>query len=314
MKKIRSFFVNVIVFCGVFWFVFFFLYELFKCIQVFVVFTYEWIRWVPIIASAIVALGVCICIDLNARKLKETRLSFWMNNNWPKILLAYIILILFISSVTKNVIWTSDEIQDVLTLEWTIFGLSLTIFLVWNVIIVEYLKKKKPQETEKKDYLRQYELLIDKQAFSQEVDSTFSKIVLLSINLLILLVTSALVYIDRSSETVFTQFLARCAFYFSTNTIVSFFFDMLKPLRAEKDALKKTSQVSMHDLNKAKASVLVNTLFSEGVKKINESNEYSEEEKKNLSVLYVELMRDALLKIAKKDSKDTSTTHTETEE
>lgn len=234
-----------------------------------------------------------------------------MNNNWPKILLGYIILILFISSVTKNVIWTVDEIQDVLTLEWTIFGLSLTIFLVWNVIIVDYLKKKKPQEAEKPDYIQQYELLKEKQSFSQEVESTFSKTILLSINLFILLISSTLVYIEQSAETLFTQILVRCAFFFSTNTIISFFFDMLKPLKADKDNLKKTSQVSMKELDTAMTGAIIHTLFNEGVKQINASSEYSDEAKKHLSTLYVNTMRDVLLEIAKKDSKGDDSNHTE---
>ena len=233
--------------------------------------------------------------------LKETKLGFWIDNNWPKVFLGYTILLLFLASVTRNKTWTTDNVNDILTIEWTIFGLSLTIFLVWNVIIVDYLKKKKPQEAKKPDYIQQYELLKEKQTFSQEVESTFSKIILLSINLIILLISSTLVYIEQSAETLFTQISVRCAFYFSTNTIISFFFDMLKPLKADKDNLKKTSQVSMRELDTAMTGAVIHTLFNEGVRQINASSEYSDEEKKQFSTLYVNTMRDVLLEIAKKE-------------
>ena len=312
-KKSSALLVYFLVFVLTFVLSFLFLNEVYKCLQKFGI-KYDLLGAASMLRIIVAISGVfslfnALIVAKKIRTLKVSKVGFWLDTNYPKIILGYIILLLFMGSITEKTIWTASEINDVLSIEWTIFGLSLTIFLVWNVLIVDFLQKKQPISTENPDYFQKYALLLEKQSFSQEVETTFSTTVLLSINLVLLLLASMFVYIVHKPEMLLSQNVVCCAFYFSINTIISLFFDLLKPLKADKDKLKKQNQVSKEELDTAQMGAFVHTLFSEGVKQINESNKYSEDEKKQLSALYVEVMRDALLEIANKDSKDKNTKH-----
>ena len=114
---------------------------------------------------------------------KENKFTFFIKNNFDRIILAIIIIMIFLISIRYELLWTSEEIKDVLTITWTIFGLSITIFLVWNVIIVEYLQKNKPKKIESNDYYEKYENLLNKREFFNNTKSIFSTVILLSINI-----------------------------------------------------------------------------------------------------------------------------------
>lgn len=312
-KKSSAFLVYSLIYVLTFILSFLFLYEAYRCLQKFgvICFSHGMVYMLRIIASISGALSLfnVLIAAKRIRTYKVSKVGFWLDTNYPKILLGYIILLLFMESITEKTIWTASEINDVLTLEWTIFGLSLTIFLVWNVLIVDFLKKKQPTSADNPDFFQKYILLLEKQSFSQEVETTFSTTVLLSINLLLLLLSSMLVYLVHKPENLLSQNIVCCAFYFSTNTILSLFFDLLKPLKVDKENLKKKNQVTKDELDSAQTGAFVHTLFAEGIRQINESDKYSEDEKKQLSTLYVEVMKDALLEIANKDSKGKSTKH-----
>ena len=255
-------------------------------------------------ASLLFALASIIRIERKMRIVGETKLDFWLDNNRPKIILWYMICLLLFGSVSKDAIWTTGEIKDILTLEWTIWGLSITIFLVWNILIIDYLRKKRPVELEESEYFHHYQELKEKQSFAQEVDSTWSSVVLLSINLILLLFSSSLVYIQHVPESVFTQNILKCSFFFSTNTIVSLFFDMLKPLLADKKTLKADNQVTKKELDAALAGDFVHMFLAEMVKQIHNMSELSEEEQKQLSIQFLESFKADLLGRAKTTKSD----------
>ena len=145
---------------------------------------------------------------------KESRIIFWLKKNRSKIIVSAASISILLASITNEVIWTSDEINNILTIEWTIFGLSLTIFLVWDVIIVEYLKRKQPVATGTESFIEKYDLLEKRQSFLREVESTFLITVLLAVNLLLLLVSTGLVYICLFQEEVVTQTIVLCTYDF----------------------------------------------------------------------------------------------------
>lgn len=282
MKKklsLKLFFLTAVLY---FILAFFFVISLLHCINVF----WEISSWNTIMISLRISLLISIVgsiIDSIVRHkqlLLEGKFGFWINQNCPKLLLGYIVLLFILLSITNHVIWTADEINDVLTIEWTIFGLSLTIFLVWNVIIVEYLRKKQPTASDSRDILKEYNLLRSKQFFAQEVDTTFSAVILLSINLVLLLFSSSAVYISHIPEEVFTQNLVSCTFFFSTGTISLLFFDILKPLKKDKESLKAENRVSRSQLDNALIGAIIQKLIDTEVQKINDSDELTDEEKK----------------------------------
>lgn len=255
-------------------------YSIIHCVQRFVDIEHLFVFRVVFCASVLLSLIFDAFYYSQINKLTKGRIGTWVENNYSKLLLSYLITVFFFISITNHTIWTGDEAHDVLSLEWTIFGFSLTIFFVWNVLIVKYLQKKRPVASEKKDYLSEYEYLLKKRAFSSEIDTTFLTVVLLSINLLLLLFSSALVYISHIPDAIFTQNAIILTFYFLANTITSLFFDILKPLKQEKDALKESCKVSDKELNAALGKAFVEAFITAGIEAIQSSDELTEEQKK----------------------------------
>ena len=257
-------------------------FSVLHCISNFVEISSTVILQISLFVSLFLSIVVSIVetIIRHKQKLKENKLKFWINQNYPKLLIGYIILLFLLLSITNQAKWTTEEINDVLTIEWTIFGLSLAIFLVWNVLIVEYLRKKQPADSGKLDLIEKYKLMIDRRSFSNEIDMTFSTVIMLSINLVLLIVSSSIVYISHFPEEVFTQNLVCCAFFFSTNTITTLFFDILKPLKKDRNDLKTANQVTKQELDSATTGVIIQMLIEKDIQMINESAELTEEEKK----------------------------------
>ena len=106
-----------------------------------------WLGLTIIIVISFVGTTLIVC---RTKRIRETKLSCWLGKNYPKLLLGYILFVLALASVKNQLVWTTDMVYDVLSLQWTIFGLSLTIFLVWNVIMVEFLKNKQPKESDRR--------------------------------------------------------------------------------------------------------------------------------------------------------------------
>ena len=276
-------------------------YLLINCIRSFVDIDFLKSLWTAAAICIIFSLFFAILFFRDIRMMKESKFGYWMKRNYHRFFLSYIILNLFLVSFMKSAIWSYDEINDLLTLEWTIFGLAITIFLVWNVLIVEYLKKKQPDGSKLTNPLQKYELLLEKQSIYSEVEITFSTIVLLSINLILLLFSSYLTYIIHIPESIITQNVINCAFFFTIYTISILFFDILKPLRKDKQSLLKNNQVTMKELDTTKAEMVVHALYKGTVDAIQEMSDLSDDEKKQLSNAYVEAIRDLLLELTNKD-------------
>ena len=260
-------------------FTFFFVYSLIHCISNFFDINNQLCLFISLVAGLIVAIIYSVWSNQNAKTLHESKISFWFKANSPKLILSYFIILFSLISITDKAIWSEEEIVDVLSLEWTIFGLSVTIFLVWNVIYIEYLKKIQPKKPDTDDYLEKYEFLGQKQSFYRQVENSFTSIILLSINLFLLLFSSSFVHVSRMKEAVFTQNLVLCTFYFSTNTIALLFFDLLKPLKKDRDAFRKANQVTKEERDSALERALLQKLADDHIIAICNSPDLTQEQK-----------------------------------
>ncbi|MBQ7091583.1 MAG: hypothetical protein IJN83_02910 [Clostridia bacterium] len=74
-----------------------------------------------------------------------TGLGIWMSRNISKIILAYVVISIGLVSIRPEVVISFETMQDMIGLAWSILGISMTIFVVWNVLIMQYLTKKRPQ-------------------------------------------------------------------------------------------------------------------------------------------------------------------------
>lgn len=76
-------------------------------------------------ASVIVTAYVTVCIH----KQKNSKLLFWLGKNYPKLTIVWVMMIYTTVSLENTVSWTVEQVYNALSLQWTIFGLSMAIFL-----------------------------------------------------------------------------------------------------------------------------------------------------------------------------------------
>lgn len=251
-----------------------------------------WCCIVVVIVSAVIT----ALIMRQTKRFRETRFLFWVGKNGAKLLLSYFLTIFALISIKSELIWDENTASNLLSLQWSIFGLSLTIFLVWNVIIVEFLKNKQPKEPGPSELFQKYKLALEKRLFSQEIETTFLSVVLLTVNLFLLLLSTSLIYISADAESIITQNILHCSFFFTTNSIACLFLDILKPLKKDKADMLKDNNVTKEDIDKAQAALFAQAIIdgiTQGVMAL-DSEKYTEEEKKKMIVEYLEFFRDGL--------------------
>ena len=185
MKKVKTVGTIVLLFFILFVLAFLLFSAILICISNFVELTDKiWLRRAAEVSAVVALIGTVLTTVHSKTRIGETSFSFWFHKNTAKIIIGYILFLIALISIRNESAWTTEAVYDILSLQWMIFGLSLTIFLVWNVIIVEFLKRKQPKESDSDDLLQKYKIALEKHDFSQEVEVTYSTIILLTINLL----------------------------------------------------------------------------------------------------------------------------------
>lgn len=248
------------------------------------------------IGSAVISVIASVAIVLSTKRIGETNFSFWLKRNYSKLLLGYFLIIIALVSMKGQPIWTEEVVRDVLSIQWTIFGLSLTIFLVWNVIIVDFLKKKQPKECDSDDLIQKYKVVMKKDSLSQEIETTFSTTILLTINLFLLLLSTTFIYITPEADLVFTQNILHCSYFFTTNSIVCLFIDILKPLKNDKAEMLKNNSVTKEDINNAEAAFLTQAIIDGLTEKVMslDSEKYTQEEKRKMIDECLEVFKESV--------------------
>lgn len=285
MSKLKKIVYNLIILFLVFLLLFIFFIGLLTCLKKFIPIDDLLIVLLPFGLSLSLSIIHLIAIRLSSRKIYQSQLSFWLKNNSQKIFLAFLVIIILLFSITNKPLWDNNEIRDVLSTEWTIFGLSISIFLVWDVIYTGYIKKKQPKIETDMDSVQKLETLYQKQAVFKELESARSSIIILSINLVLLLLSSGLVHVIHMPDNIITQNIVVCAFYFSTNTIIMLFLDILKPILEENKALKKDNLVIKEEFETIEIKVYIQSLKERVIKIIDDSNTNEREKEKAEAII-----------------------------
>lgn len=166
---------------------------------------------------------------------KNIKIKKWLFRKEEKFYLAYIILVLFFVSIKKDPIWDGTEVKDVISLQWTIFGISITVFLFWHVWFTGHLKSIEPKKSENGGLLNTYDYLQSKKAVNRYLESTYSAVIYLLLNMLILMISSALVYVMDKGENTYAQITILFSMYLCTNTLGALFMDVLSPITEAKE-------------------------------------------------------------------------------
>lgn len=179
---------------------------------------------------------------------RYTRIENWLSRNISTLLLVYILTNVFCISIKSTLVWSYAKIKELLALEWTILGISIAIFLIWNVIAIDYLDKKKPQCPADSSQLSTAMYIKKKSDFALEAKLLLSNINLLLVNVLFLLITTILIYIGSSDATVLGQNAVLIALLLCTNTISGLFLDIYKFYFAKKKKLLDENKVTNADI------------------------------------------------------------------
>ena len=179
---------------------------------------------------------------------KSTRFSIWLLQNYPKLILFYIILNIIFISIRVGGAWSLDSLKDAISLEWTIFGISVAVFLVWNTIVFVHLEKEKPKQPEVMNSIHKLEYITQKELFYPQANSMFNSISLLILNVLALVVATASVYIVKGEVNLFHQIIVIVSFYLCTNTLIALLVDILTPLIKQKRAILKETKFTAEEI------------------------------------------------------------------
>ena len=193
---------------------------------------------------------VCVLIaEILIRAEKKTKLGNWLSCNSAKLTLAYLLLIVFFLSIKAELVLAIQDIKEILSLSWTIFGISMAIFLIWNVIATDYLEKRKPNKPTSNFPLKKWLYINDKGNFYNDATMLLSNINLLTINLFFLVVATGYVYIYHREASIFSQSITFFVLLLCTNSIVGLFLDILKPFNEKKKQLLQETKVTALDVD-----------------------------------------------------------------
>lgn len=270
------------------------LFSIVRCVNEFVAIDFPFFSCIVILLSVIISTVNTVLYKRNF-KHGDSNFVFWKKKHSSKIVIGYFMLLFVFLSIKNSVRWANDEVNNIMSIEWTIMGLSITIFLVWEIFL-KYLKSKQPVVENNSDFVQMYQYLQDKFNFAQKVETGFLSIVLLSANLLLIVITTTAVYIMNSSQRIITQNLIACNFYFSTNTIIMLFLNILQPIIEEKRILKQNNQVTKKELDEANANAKVQMIVEGVTQYVDQLNALNDEEKAIMKVLSLKVIKEIILK------------------
>lgn len=193
---------------------------------------------------------IWLVILIKAKIGKVTSISDFILNNVMNILVFFTFLCLFANSVEKKLIWNTNKMFEVLQIEWTIFTISIALFIFWPTIMSKYLLQNKPEFVTKDNPISHFESLCKKRAFYIDLKWTTSSILYIIVNLVsIILSTLNAIFYEYN---ILTQTVLIFSFYMCTNTIFTFMIDIVKAILILRKNYLKEYKVTVDEYNKAK--------------------------------------------------------------
>ncbi|MBE6783124.1 MAG: hypothetical protein E7536_03850 [Ruminococcaceae bacterium] len=172
---------------------------------------------------------------------RKSNLLMWLSYGAPKYVLWYALTVISLSSLRAELIWNVTEMKDVLMLSWTIFGIAITLFLVWYLLnggfLEKQIKRLKEQSEQKEKFSFNYAVFNLLTIYNQRTSSIF----LLLINLLMLIITTSRFYIVNAGSTItlLNQNLMIICFFLCCNTVADMFIGISQVLIAENKSVTR---------------------------------------------------------------------------
>ena len=204
--------------------------------------------YASLIIAGVFSIVTLIVVIFLMKSERKTKIGHWLSINGAKLTLAYILLLLFFCSVKSEIFLTIKDLKELLSLEWGILGISITAFLIWNVVTIEYLQKKKPQKPKNPLPTQTWLYLQEKETFYSNATSLLSNVYLLLINLIVLCIATANIYVTSRTVSILSESIVILGLYLSTNTIIGLIFDILKPFNEKKKAILGETKTTNADV------------------------------------------------------------------
>lgn len=171
----------------------------------------------PTIISAVITFLLC---------RNKKKYSFLANTKWIKFSFSLILIFAFIGSLKSEIEIDILQAKELLGFEWTLFSLTIALFLAWYLIVEKYLKNEpKEEETGHK----RIENIIKKQSFYMDSVSYFLNGILLFINFLCISFVTGQLWINQRIS-LFMQTFLYFTLYLTINTMQMIFYDIIIPI------------------------------------------------------------------------------------
>lgn len=234
-----------------------------------------------IVAFAVALITKIVCLVRRKMGGKASP-KMWIPHNMAKIIVAFILFVLFCSSLKREVFLTSTEMENMLSIEWTIFGISIAIFLIWNGVVIDGIKRNKPQKPGNHSDADTLKYIMEKEAFFATVSIKYTTVNLLVINTMSLIVSTGCIYVLDSEWMLLRQIVLIFTFYLTTNSLILLITDILEPIFAEKKELLRNSKVSYEEVEQKNRIIEKSNRMAEAIEAIWKIDNLSKDEKENM--------------------------------
>ncbi len=197
----------------------------------------------PCICSIITLLIVLGVFIYKEHACKISRLENWFSNIFSAFVVFCVFSGITFLSIKNNVLWDIEHIENFVSLQWTIFAITITIFIVWNGFVFDKIKESFPKNVQKQSIIEKTRYIAGKISFYQKVSLKLNSVIFLVINLIVLLCSTSLAYVSFNDANLINQNFTIASFYFCIASLVFILWDILEPLLSEIKVLLKKSKV-----------------------------------------------------------------------
>lgn len=233
--------------------------------------------------------------QIRKKLFRRSRLENFISTNTGTFILAYILIVLFIQSIKPEVMYDYEHAKDIITISWGIFAISITIFMVWNVCIMQFLREKVPQKEKDMLPFHFYTYISKKKQFHQRASVIFNSTSFLLINLMALSMATPLIYIVSNKVTLLGQNIVNASFYLSINTLGKLFIDILEPITEQKRDILDSSKVTTEELE---FQSTLNSRITTALKIVEDIEKLTDIDKEKRAQLQCKVLKEACILIA----------------
>jgi len=231
-----------------------------------------------LIISLIILISIFIYEIVKFKKNTTTKFDIWLIKYQVKLIIILVLLDASFISIRNELYLSIDDLKDLVTLEWTIFGITIAIFLVWFAILPSYFKKKLPIEKEMGSLIDMKIFFEDKKGFLGK-STCLDNLILINIDLTLILINSISLYVQKSIS-ITSQNLIVFGFFIVTNSLLCLFYDITSIFYEEKKQIKININNSELIINKKIDSLL--KMRSVMIKQIQDMQISDEEKNKRI--------------------------------